>query len=150
MRPCWLLLITRKLQVWMPPEVYLEPGMAGRETRRWIRTLSSRRRIPATMDNNSVSLGRGAALHVRQLGFPEPWRACPLWVGVHWSDKEGQRPDIELLAMDSQEAELWASAHAKGAIEPGTDPELCFRANWEHRGRRHMIAIHRVKRFIGF
>jgi hypothetical protein len=149
-RPCWLLVITKDLRVWMPPEVYLESGMAAREARRWASTLS-RRRKPIEIDADfSMQLPRNAALHVVEKGFPEAWRACPLWVGVRWSSKQGAIPGTEMLAVESEDAAEWVRSGSGVALDPGSDPELRFEASWERGGVRSYVAAHRLKRFTGF
>lgn len=150
MRPCWLLVITKDLHVWMPPEVYTERAIALREARRWVSVLS-RRRSPADVGaESSLPLPGHAALHLAESQFAEPWRACPLWVGVRWSSEEGATLQSELLALDPDEAEAWVRERSKAELNPDSDPELRFESTWERAGVRSHLAVHRLKRFIGF
>ena len=151
MRQCWLLVVTKELRVWMPPEVYLERAMALREARRWVSVLSRRRRSPADVGARSpLSLPGHAALHVVETQFMEPWRACRLWVGMRCSSKEGTTIQFELLALDSDEAAAWVRDGRGLEPDPGSDPEFSLESTWERAGVRSHVAVHRLKRFIGF
>ena len=150
MRDCWLLLITKGLGVWMPPEVYLERGMASREANRWISVLSRRQALLVVGRSVSVPLSGQAKLYVARKLFPEQWRACPIWVGVRWSQKPGAAPRLELMAMDLDEATAWVQARSKRALDPGPRSDFRIESTWDRSGVREYTAAHRVKRFIGF
>ena len=150
MRRCWVLVITKNTRVWMPPEVYLDRGMAFREAGRWTSVLSRRRTLPKLTSNSSVQLAANARLHLTEMEFLEPWRACPLWVGVRWSAKPGTKLRVELLAMDHDEAAAWVLTRSKVEFDPEPDPEVRFESTWDKGDVRHYVAVHRIKRFIGF
>jgi hypothetical protein len=134
MRRCWLLVITNGLRVWIPPELYLESRMANREARRWILTLSRRRPPADPLRAAPIKLRANMLLHVIETDFVEPWRACPLWVGVRWSERSHPRLSSELMAADAEEATSWIRSHARSALDPGSDPELRFETTFIRRG----------------
>ena len=134
----------------MPPEVYLEHSLAVREARRWVSIVSQRRKTTEITGNRSVQLRGHAALHIAEKEFPEPWRACPLWVGVRWSSRDKARLRTESLALDPEEAATWVQVRSRFGPNQSPDPELSLEAIWERGGVRNYVAIHRLKRFIGF
>ena len=98
----------------------------------------------------SIQLSPSTALHIQEKQFLEPWRACPMWLGVRWSDAAGRGPRTELLALDSDEAARWVRKRSRSGLEPDYDPELRFESSWKRGDRREYAAVHRVKRFSGF
>ena len=150
MRPCWLLITTKGLRGRMPPEDYLERGMAAREARRWIETLSRRQPPEDPLKSSPHRLGDRVLMHVVETSFVEPWRACPLWVGVRWSAKSYPRLRVELIAADSSEAAEWVFSGSKSALDPSADHECRLEASFERRTVPTYVAAHRVKRFSGF
>jgi hypothetical protein len=77
MNPCWLLLVTRGLKVWVPPEIYLQEELAVREAARW-------RKIFRISEGPGMYSHRRRGLHLIRTLFPEPWRACPGSCPVKW------------------------------------------------------------------
>jgi hypothetical protein len=102
MKACRVVLISRGLRIWIPPEVYLVGDLAEREASRWREALRLPRQ-PGTFSQNA------RALHLVESMFPEQWRACPVWVGVTWSSRSFPRLKIELMAADEDEATEWPS-----------------------------------------
>lgn len=138
MNPCWVLIVTQGLRVWLPPEVYLQRDTALREAQRWRATFD----IPVEPPEFSP---RSRALQLFETLFPEPWRACPVWVGVSWSVRTYPRLRIELMAADEHEAADWLRRRvpkAKYADRPG-------QVEFERREVRSSAGILRVKRVIG-
>jgi hypothetical protein len=148
MRRCWLIIITKGLRVSMPPEVYLERRMAARERRRWITTFKPG--ADAVLDSSPVPLGSRRLLHVIETDFLEPWRACPLWIGVRWSGQSFPRLSAHLLAADSEEAAAWVRRRSRKALDPSEDPELRFECSFERKGVPAYVGMHRAKRLGGF
>ena len=111
MKRCWILIVTRGLKVWLPPEVYLQHDLAVREAERWRVTL----RLPAV--NPSGFSPNARCLHLLPSMFPEPWRACPVWVGVTWTERSYPRPRIALMPVDEQEAASWLRRRIPRSIE---------------------------------
>ena len=140
MNRCWLLVITRGLRVWLPPEVYVhDRDTAVREARRWCSML----RIPLEPGPYSP---RAKALHLIQMVFPDPWRACPVWIGITWSVKSYPAMKTELMAADESEAAAWLRRRGpKSAITDGTD-----QVEFERRGSLTSAGVFRVKRVTGF
>ena len=139
MGPCWLLVVTRGLRVWLPPEVYLNHDLAVREVARWRATL----RLPKAPPEFSAT---ARCLHLLQTQFPESWHACPIWVGVTWSVKKYPRLRVELMAADEKEAAVWLRRRApiRGIIGGGTEAEF------QRRGVLTGVGAVRVKRVMGF
>lgn len=139
MRPCWILIVTRGLKVWLPPEIYLEGALATRESVRWRATL----RLPATPREFSPKV---RCLHLIQTVFCEPWRACPVRVGVAWSVRSYPRPKIELMAADEQEAAEWL----RRRTPKGTEVEDRDQVVFLRRGVLASAGVFRVKRVMVF
>jgi hypothetical protein len=138
MNSCWVLVVTRGLSVWLPPEVYLQRSLAERESKRWRTTL----RLPTVQPRWSQ---RARYLHLVTTEFPDSWRACPVWFGMSWSLKTYPRFRSELMAADEEEAALWLRRRTpKGHSLPGMQIEF------DRRGVRTSVGVFRVKRVMGF
>jgi hypothetical protein len=138
-RPCWILIVTRGLRVWLPPEIYLEHELAVRESARWRATL----RLPATAREFSPKV---RCLHLIPTTFLEPWRACPVRVGVTWSVRSYPRLKIELMAADEQEAADWLRRRTPKGM--GGEPR--DQVEFLRRGVLASAGIFRVKRVMVF
>lgn len=139
MNQCWVLIVTRGLEVWLPPEVYLQRELAARESDRWRDTF----RLPAAPPKFSP---KARCLHLVRSVFPEPWRACPVWVGVTWSERSYPRLKIDLRPADEQEAALWLRRRTPKGIEVKRPGQVQF----DRRGILSSAGIFRVKRVMGF
>ena len=139
MNPCWVLMVTRGLKVWLPPEVYLQRSLAEREVERWREWL----RLPTVQPRFS---DRARYLYLVTTEFPDSWRACPVWVGISWSTKTYPRFRSELMAADEREAAVWLRRRApKGvSVRPGVD------TGFDRRGLRASVGVFRAKRVMGF
>ena len=80
LNPCWVLIVTRGLRVWLPPEVYLNRDLAIRESARWSAVLG-------LQSNPTKFSSRVRCPHLVETEFPDSWRACPVWVGVSWNER---------------------------------------------------------------
>jgi hypothetical protein len=137
--PCWVLIVTRGLSVWLPPEVYLQRELAARESARWRSIL----RLSASPPEFS---SRARCLHLLETMFPEPWRACPVRVGLTWSVRSYPLPKIELMAADEQEAVHWL----RRRLPKGMEAEHRDQVEFLRRGVLSSAGIFRVKRVMGF
>ncbi|MDP9225468.1 MAG: hypothetical protein M3P18_16820 [Actinomycetota bacterium] len=131
--------MTRGLKVWLPPELYLQEELATRESMRWRSTL----RLPATPREFSSKV---RCRHLIATMFPEPWRACPVRVGVTWSVRSYPRLKTELMAADEQEAADWLNRRTP----KGIDVEAQDQVEFLRRGVLASAGIFRVKRVMGF
>lgn len=138
MKPCWVLVVTRGLEVWLPPELYLQHDLAVRESNRWRTTF----RMPATPPEFSH---RARCLHLIESMFPEPWRACPVRLGVTWSVRSYPRPKIELMAADDQEAADWL----RRRVPKGTEVDRREHVEFQRRRVLTSAGVFRVKRVMG-
>lgn len=129
----------RGLRLWLPPEVYLNRDLAVREAARWQNTF----RIPA--ESRALS-PNGRVLHLVQTSFPEPWRACPVWVGVSWNERSYPRLKIDLMAADESEATAWLRRRTPKASRIDGPGQVEF----ARRGIRASVGVFRVKRVMGF
>ena len=139
MKACRVVLISRGLRIWIPPEVYLVGDLAEREASRWRESLRLPRQ-PGTFSQNA------RALHLVESLFPEQWRACPVWVGVTWSSRSFPRLKIELMAADEDEATEWL----RGRVPKKVKLERAGHVEFERRGTLTSAGIYRVKRVMGF
>jgi hypothetical protein len=139
MKACRVVLISRGLRIWIPPEVYLVGDLAEREASRWREALRLPRQ-PGTFSQNA------RALHLVESLFPEQWRACPVWVGVTWSSRSFPRLKIELMAADEDEATEWL----RGRVPKKVELERPGHVEFELRGGLTSAGIYRIKRVMGF
>jgi len=131
--------VTRGLRVWLPPEVYLQRDLADRESARWRTTF----RLPAAPPEFSPT---ARCLHLIPTMFPEPWRACPVRVGVTWSVRSYPRLRIELMAADEQEAADWLRRRTPKSVDVDRQEQVAF----QRRGVLACAGVFRVKRVLGF
>jgi hypothetical protein len=149
-RRCWLLIITKRLQVWMPPELYLDRGVGAREAGRWVETLSRRRPPDDLLAASPFALRDEVLLHFLECEVMEPWRACPLWVFVRWSETSYPRIAAELFAADPEEAAVRVRNRAKTASVVQVESGRIVACTLRRRGVTSHVAAHRVKRVNGF
>lgn len=136
---CWVLIVTRGLRVWLPPEVYVhDRETAVREGRRWCRML----RIPL---EPGAYRPRAKALHSIQTVFLDPWRACPVWLGLTWSVRSYPAMKTELMAADEQEATDWLRRRVPKSV--GLDG--AGQVEFERRGVLSSAGVFRIKRVTG-
>lgn len=149
-RDCWVVIVTKGLRVWLPPEVYLQTKVAAREITRWVGVLSKGRTLPAGEPIESpVRAGRDVLLHVVPTGFLEPWHACPVWVGVHWSRSTYPKLDTKLFVASSEEAHEWVGGKAGRRAADAEPAALGHEALFIRRGVETYVAALQVKRLHG-
>lgn len=139
MNPCWVLIVTRGLRVWLPPEVYLQHPLAIREAERWRSIFAIRTEPPPYSP-------RARCTHLVRTELPDPWRACPVWVGVTWSLRSYPRLKLNLMAADDQGAVEWLRPRTPRESRLERPGQLEF----ERRGVPASAGIFRVKRVMGF
>lgn len=139
MNQCWVLLVTRGLKVWLPPEIYLQHELGERESARWRAIL----RLPTAAPSFSAT---ARFLHLLETRFPEPWRACPVHVGVTWSERSYPRPKIELMAADEFEAAEWLRRRVPRQVDTRARDQVAF----VRRGVVASAGVFRAKRVLGF
>lgn len=139
MHPCWVLIVSRGLEVWLPPELYLQRDLAIRESTRWRTTF----RLPPRPPEFS---SRARCLHLLEAMFPEPWRACPVRLGLTWSARSYPKMKIELMAADEKEAVDWL----RRKTPRGTDVDQREQVEFLRRGVLASAGVFRVKRVMGF
>jgi hypothetical protein len=139
MNQCWVLLTCRGLRLWLPPEVYLNHDLALREAARWRQTFRIVDKVPKRSP-------RARSLHIIQTLFPEPWRACPVWVGFSWSERSYPRMKLELMAADETEAAAWLRKRTPKTLKTDKPGQ----AEFERRGALTCVGVFRVKRVMGF
>jgi hypothetical protein len=137
--PCWLVLVTRGLDARVPPELYSVRDLAERESARWRATF----RIPQSASSYSP---RVQVVHVIESLFPEPWRACPVWVGLIWNSRSFPSLQLELLAADEDDATSWLGSHVPRGVSVAKPGQMQF----ERGGVTLGVGIVRVKRVLGF
>ena len=139
LNPCWVLIVTRGLRVWLPPEVYLNRALAIREADRWRAILH----IRATA---SPCTRRTRHLNLVETEFPDSWRACPVWVGVTWNVKTYPHKRSELMAADEEEAAQWL----RRRTPKGSPARAGAQTEFDRRGVLTNVGGFRVKRVMWF
>lgn len=138
MKPCWVLVIAKGLGVWLPPEVYLQRELALMEAHRWRTAI----RIPEPGPYSRSRL----SLHEIRTQFPEPWRACPVRVGVTWNVRTYPKMRIELMAADEEEGQAWLRRRVPRSVSLRGVEQVQF----ERRGVTAAAGVVRAKRVLGF
>jgi hypothetical protein len=149
-RSCWVLLVTRGMQIHLPPEMYTNLDQAEDEARRWLTILFGWR--PTTrraVSTGVVRVGREYSMHLIHFELPDPWRAGSMWLGTEWGERSFPRMRSTLLPGDFRRAYSWASG--KLVFRGGncrTSPWLVA-GRYKRGGRSRYIAASRIKRIDG-
>lgn len=146
----WVLLVTKGMQVYLPPELYLNLDQAEDEARRWLAILfgwrpSSKRSVSTGV----VRAGRQFSMHLIRFELPNQWSAGALWLGAEWCERAFPRMRTTLLPVDFPGAESWAGgklAWRGGSIK--TSPWL-LSGQYSRGGLRRYISASRIKRVSG-
>jgi hypothetical protein len=136
---CWILLVARGLEMWLPPEIYLSKSFAETESERW-------RAILHIAASPPPLTARSKSLHLVLGAFPDPWRACPMWIGLTWSETSYPEMKTQLLAADSGEAAAWLNRRTPKSVQAKEPGQHVF----ERRGIGTAVGVFRVKRVVGF
>jgi hypothetical protein len=123
----------------VPPEIYLVKHHAFAEADRWAEIHSVKRNV-------SEYAPRARAIAVVEADFSEPWRACPVWIGVTWSERTFPHPRIEPMAADDGEALAWLRKRVPKRVAV----ERTGHCEFERRGVRVGVGIYKAKRVLGF
>lgn len=116
----------------------------------WTETLGRRRAPEDPFAASPTRLRAGLLLHAIETDFMEPWRACPLWVGVRWSERSYPSLKVEVMAADTDEALAWIRTRSRSPLVGRADPDCRLECFFERRKVLTYVAAHRVKHFCGF
>jgi hypothetical protein len=150
MNEWWLLLITKGIRVQIPPELYPTDRAASREARRWAAVFRPELHDAPVEFRRQMLLGQGITLHIIKPPFEEPWRSCPLWVGVQSSEaRDGLKIKTHLGPMSDSEAKQWLVRRTNQPLGMSLRDESFREAIYVNgRGVRTYAGIHRVKRLF--
>jgi hypothetical protein len=144
----WLLLITRDMQLCMPPELYWQKARADFEAQRWLWMLFGWTSVPGKhLAAGQIKVGVRHVLHLVQIDTPEPWVAMPLWACLATNEDIYPKMTIDLIAGDRDEGKAWVLRHARKLEAPSNSfgAEWCFDMTFTRKGTKHYAAAHRVK-----
>lgn len=136
--------ITKGLRVHLPPELYENERRAFSEAENWRRRLSRTATAPLIENLSVTRLAQDLHLHVSPIPFDEPWRACPLWLGVEWRESKPS-PALTPMAVDDREAQEWLASMTKGADLTSTLPNCFHEVLQTRRGAQHYVGVHHLK-----
>ena len=136
--------VTKGLCVCFTPELYYGERRALIEAESWRRRLGRRNAAGSIEIPSATSLARGMQLHVSPIPFEAPWRACPLWLGIEWSESK-PRPLLTPMAADDREALEWLGSVSKGADPTHTLQDAYHEVLLTRRGTQHYVGVHHLK-----
>lgn len=152
MERAWLVIITKELRPENPPELYVSSVVLRREVARWRSMLGPSAAEIGEPDPlplpSLVQLG-DRLLHVVEVVFPDPWRACPIWVGVRWSRATYPRMRVRVVVADEGEAAEWFRRRARKTSVVTAESSFRLEAIFDQRGIETYVGIHRLKRVEG-
>ena len=104
----WLLLITRDMRLYMPPELFRSRTNADFEARRWLWFLYGLTRVSdQRLAGGQVKVGVRNVLHLIEMDMPESWGAMRLWACLAMDENKYPKLDAELIAGDFDEGHAW-------------------------------------------
>src|SRR4051794_3102124 len=144
----WLLLITRDMRLYMPPELFRSRATADFEARRWLWFLYGLTRVSEKrLAGGQVKGGVRNVLHLVEMEMPESWGAMRLWACLAMNEDTCPRVDAELIAGDFDEGHAWVLQHSRKQEAPSESfgAEWCYEMTFHRRGVKHYAAAHRIK-----
>ena len=148
MRKRWLLLITRDLRLYMPPELFLSRQAADFEARRWLWFLYGLNRVSdKRLAGGQVKVGVRNVLHLIEMEMPESWGSMRLWACLAMNEDTYPRVDADVIAGNPEEGHAWVLQHSRKQEAPSESfgSEWCYELTFHRRGVKHYAAAHRVK-----
>jgi hypothetical protein len=144
----WLLLITRDLRLYMPPELFRSRTNADFEARRWRWFLYGLTRVSdQRLAGGQVKVGVRNVLHLIEMDMPESWGAMRLWACLAMNEDKYPKLDAELIAGDFEEGHAWVRQHSRKQEAPSESfgAEWCYEMTFHRRGVKHYAAAHRIR-----
>jgi len=145
----WLLLITRDMRLYMPPELFWSRQAADFEARRWLWFLYGLTRVSdKRLAGGEVKVGVRNVLHLVEVDMPESWgRSMRLWACLAMNEDSYPKVAVDLISGDVSEGHAWVLQHARKQEAPSESfgAEWCYELTFHRRGVKHYAAAHRVK-----
>ena len=145
----WLLLITRDMRLYMPPELFWSRQAADFEARRWLWFLYGLSRVSdKRLAGGQVKVGVRNVLHLVEMEMPESWGAMRLWACLAMNEDRYPKVDAELIAGDFEEGKAWVLQHSRKQEAPSESfgADWCYELTFHRRGVKHYAAAHALKR----
>jgi hypothetical protein len=121
----WLLLITRDLRLYMPPELFRSRVTADFEARRWLWFLYGLTRVSdKRLAGGQVKVGVRNVLHLVEMEMPESWGAMRLWACLATNEDIYPKLNAELIAGDFDEGHAWVHQHSRKLEAPSESSVL--------------------------
>jgi hypothetical protein len=144
----WLLLITRDMRLYMPPELFRSKSSGEFEARRWLWFLYGLTRVSdKRLAGGQVKVGVRSVLHLIETEMPESWGAMPLWACLATDEDAYPKLNVELIAGDFGEGHAWVLQHSRKFEAPSDSfgAEWCYEMTFHRRGVKHYAAAHRIR-----
>jgi hypothetical protein len=148
MKTKWLLLITRDMRLYMPPELYWSRAEADFEARRWLWFLFGLRRVSdKRLEGGEVKVGVRHVLHLFKMEIPESWGAMRLWACIATNEDTYPKLTVDLIAGNPEEGKAWVLQHARKQEAPSESfgSDWCYEMTFHRRGVLHYASAHRAK-----
>jgi hypothetical protein len=144
----WLMLITRDMRLYMPPELFRSRTNADFEARRWLWFLFGLTRVSdKRLAGGQVKVGVRSILHLIETEMPESWGAMRLWACLATNEGAYPKLNVELIAGDFDEGHAWVRQHSRKQEAPSDSfgAEWCYEMTFHRRGVKHYAAAHRIR-----
>jgi hypothetical protein len=144
----WLLLITRDMRLYMPPELFRSRANADFEARRWLWFLFGLTRVSdKRLAGGQVKVGVRSVLHLLEMEMPESWGAMRSWACLATNEDMYPKLTVDLIAGDFDEGHAWVLRHSRKFEAPSDSfgAEWCYEITFYRRGVKHYTAAHRIK-----
>jgi hypothetical protein len=144
----WLLLITRDMRLYMPPELYRSRADADFEARRWLWFLFGLNRVSdKRLAGGEVKVGVRHVLHLFEMEMPESWGAMELWACLATNEDAYPKLTVDLITGDFEEGKAWVLRHSRKSEAPGESfgAEWCFEKTFHRRGVKHYSTAHKLR-----
>ena len=144
----WLLLITRDMRLYMPPELFWSRQTADFEARRWLWFLYGLTRVSdKRLAGGEVKVGVRNVLHLVEMEMPESWGSMRLWACLAMNEDTYPKVNVDLIAGDFDEGHAWVLQHSRKFEAPSesSGADRCYELTFHRRGVKHYAAAHRIK-----
>ena len=145
----WMLLITRDMRLYMPPELFRSRTNADFEARRWLWFLFGLTRVSdKRLAGGQVKVGVRSVLHLVEMEMPESWGAMRLWACLATNEDIYPKLTVDLIAGDFDEGHAWVLQHSRKQEAPSESfgAEWCYEMTFHRRGMKHYAAAHSLRR----
>jgi hypothetical protein len=139
-----VLIVTRRLSVYLPPEIYMSRARASLEAEHLAHRLGREasavtpEKLPTTIPSGNETL-----IHLIELPLVHAWAVTALWIGIERTD-DLTLPSLTLITGDDAEAIAWFRTRV-GTVEGIAMTSRFYESQIIRDGRDQYVGVHHLK-----